>query len=554
MGKQPTAQVRGYLVSIILFLTATFLSGTANAASPGFRWVKTAGGTGSEVSYDLAVDSQGNCLTAGYFNSTYFYWGNTLLLTNTVLTNAPMDCFVTLCNSNGVVQWARKLGGAGDDRAFCAAVDAQGCCYVAGRFDSPNLSVGNITLTNTASNGRYSFFVAKLSPTGVPLWARCPNKSFSSTAMGLAVDASKNVYVTGSINGTNIIGGTNFVVSSTTASDVLLLKYDPSGNLIWGQHPGGSNSDSGSDIAVDDAGSLYLSAAFRGTNVAFGSFVFSSPDRGFGELSDIVVAKYDPNGTVLWANAFGGEYNEIARGIAVDAQHNCYITGDYQSTNFALGGFVLTNSNPAGDLFVAKFSSNGVPLWAKSGHGDGFDSAWKIAVDPSGNSYIGGFFESPTLTIDNVTVTNFVTNGFIDADGIIAKFDTDGNLLWTTQISADDEQRVFSLGLSGDALYATGWTQGTVYFGNESVTTSDIDLFVTRLYLDFPRLQYALTNENGSNALRLTWPVEAGLTFLQSSTNLHDWQWRGPGIFSANGEWTTTVSPTNSTFFRVQRF
>ncbi len=538
----------------ILFVCVIFLFcfRAVNGASPGFIWAKTAGGNGQEISYDLAVDTNYNCLVAGYFNSTNFKFDNIIVSNSVQIGAPPMDCFLAKYNSNGVVQWAKTLGGSGHDRAFCAAMDAQGNCYIAGGFASTNFFIGSTKLTNTMSNGNPAFFVAKFSPTGSLLWARCPDKNYSTGVVGLAVDASNNVCVAGSITGTNIIGGTNFVAGNY--SDVLLLKYDSSGNLLWGQHPGGSEGDSGSDLAVDDLGNLYLSATFHSSNATFGSFVFTNTQSDFGYFTDIAVVKYDPNGSVLWAKQFGGEINEIARGIAVDSQHNCYITGDFQSSNIFIGNFVLTNSSFL-DPFIAKLGPDGTPLWANAGHGDDEDSTWKIAVDRSGNSYIGGYFQSAYLTLDNLTLTNFTTNALNDADAFVAKYDTDGNVLWATQVCATNEQRVFSLAVADDVLFATGWTQGTnVYFGYTAVTNTYLDIFVTRLQTDFPRLQCLLTKENGSNMLQMTWPLNPSPSILEYSTNLHDWDALSGSYFYLNGQTVKTVPADGTRFYRLQRF
>jgi Beta-propeller repeat len=291
-----------FLIQIVL-VSFVVVPLPSTAGSPDFLWLRTAGNSAMEVSFSLAVDSVGNSYIGGYFNSTNVSFGNGVFITNVVTTaSPPWDVFMAKYNPHGEIVWAKGFGGSDDDRARAIAVDSQGDCFVTGRFYSTNFSIGGVFLTNSVPRGNSAIFVAKFDGLGNLLWARVPDKGYSQSGSGIAVDSLGNCYVTGSFSGTNTFAGTNLISRGST--DVLLLKYDPSGNLLWAKRAGGNDLDAGAAVATDVSGNVCLLANIRGTNVIFDSFNFSA-DAGIVD-QDIVVAKYDGLGRIIWAKEYGG--------------------------------------------------------------------------------------------------------------------------------------------------------------------------------------------------------------------------------------------------------
>ena len=160
--------MKRHLATWVLVVWIGWPAIAALAAAPGFLWLRTAGGEAAEVSYSIAVDPAGSSFITGYFASTNLKFGS-FVLTN---ANPPTyDAFAARFDTDGTLLWAKRMGGTNDDRARAVAVDSQDNCYVAGSFNSTNVTFGNTTLTNFAANGNSSFFTAKFDPAGNPLWA-----------------------------------------------------------------------------------------------------------------------------------------------------------------------------------------------------------------------------------------------------------------------------------------------------------------------------------------------------------------------------------------------
>ena len=111
------------------------------------------------------------------------------------------------------------------------------------------------------------------------------------------------------------------------------------------------------DIVVDNEGNSYLTGFFSG-EINFGSFSIQTDSN----KKEIFVAKYDKNGIAQWAKQGRGMGNNVAYDIALDKHDGCIVTGSFNDTLIFENKVLPTNSN--GDIFLAKFASNGDILWA----------------------------------------------------------------------------------------------------------------------------------------------------------------------------------------------
>ena len=547
-----------------LLLAIAILPAQVHANTNDFQWVRTAGGDGAEVSRQIAVDDAGNSYVIGSFNSTNFPIGGFVLTNNFPSSPNPWDGFIAKYDTAGKVVWAMEFGGTNNDRGGGIAVDTNRNCYVTGYFSSSNFHIGGVTLTNYSPNGNNSLFVARLDTDGNLLWAHGPDAGYSSSGAQVAVDNAGNCYVTGSFTGTNTFGGNRLVCSGTLGA--LLLKYDPAGDLLWARQAGGNFRDGGADVALDASGNAYLLADIRSTNATFGSVVLSV--RGTNTCQNFVVAKYNPSGSVVWAKAFGGTSVDSGTGIAVDKSANIYITGNTSSSNVYFGNIVLSNAYhvlPDTAIYIAKLDPSGNPVWAVAGQGDNNNvGSTGIALDPFGNTYISGFFLSATLALGGVTLTNTESNPITGgpADIFVARFDPNGQLMRTVQVTGTNDQRAFSIAVDSKANpYITGWTQGTnVLFGSIAVTNHYLDLFVAKLDPDYPVLQMQWSPNNyGSGLVVLSWPINkdpGGSITLESSTDFMNWG-SGDQIFAfgvGNGQHLLYVIPSVDIRFYRLRF
>jgi hypothetical protein len=204
-----------------------------------------------------------------------------------------------------------------------------------------------------------------------------------------------------------------------------------------------------------------------------------------------------------WAERAGGASNDVAKSIAVDASGNSYIAGYFNNPTITFGSTTLTNVG-GWDIYLAKYDANGNVKWAKSAGGSDPDVANSIAIDASGNVYIAGQFESDTLSFGSIILRN--TNQYAGTfDMFLAKYDAAGNLLWADCAGGTNETGHVSA--SSVTVDASGNIFVAGQFDCDKITfgstTLTGDLFVTKY-------------DAGGNVL---WAKSAGNTSQMDNVN-----------------------------------
>lgn len=175
---------------------------------------------------------------------------------------------------------------------------------------------------------------------------------------------------------------------------------------------------------------------------------------------DIFIAKYNDNGNLIWAKSAGGSNEDDALGIASDNYGNTYITGYFVSPTIAFDSIILNNVF-GHDVFLTKYDSLGNVVWAKSAGGNNWEEAYNVATDSSGNVYITGRFGSTSLAFGSTILNN---TGSVDI--FVAKYDSNGNPQWAKSATG-------SFGDSGHNIACDA--TGNVYItGNYGSTTLNI--------------------------------------------------------------------------------
>jgi hypothetical protein len=290
---------------------------------------------------------------------------------------------------------------------------------------------------------------------------------FGDAGRAIAVDASGNVYVTGS-TASYVFPTTPGAVQTSNANgtDAFVTKLNATGTaLLYSTFLGGSGTDIGNGIAVDASGNAYVTGYTNSSN--------SGLQRGFPTTARAVqtalagsqnafVAKLNATGTaLLYSTYLGGSGTDQGNGIAVDGSGNAYVTGQTTSPNFPTkpGVVQTTYGNGSGDAFVAKLNPMGTALVYSTylgGTGDDFGNG--IVVDASGNAYVAGGTSSSNFPTTPGAVQTTRSNS--SGNAFVAKFNATGSaLIYSTYLggSVDDVAHGIAVDASGNA-YVTGNT------------------------------------------------------------------------------------------------
>ena len=430
----------------------------------GFGSALGVGGASQELAHDLATDSAGNRYITGSFASrdfngdglndgvdfdpgpgVYRLYGNP----------TGISPFVAKYSPTGGLIWAWGAGpnGGGYGSGESIAVDGVGNVFATGSFGGTMDFDPTATHTSrTALTG--DAFVLKLDSNGNFGWVDQVSSPGSDAGNGIAVDASGNVYTTGSMQDTTDLASN---------MHVLILKHNNAGTRLW-QHQttGVTNNAKGNGIALDVSGNVHVTGGFMGKvdfDPSTASTLLSSGGRNNTSMSAFVM-KLTGGGQFVWArnfsttSGFGGcQGNDIA----VDAAGNVLTTGEsHGGTNDFDPG---TKTYKLSGHYVSKLNANGQFVWAKQLGGHGTD----LTLDSLGNVYLAGYFQG---TADfNPGAGTFQMTSAGGWDGFVTKLDTNGNFVWSAQMGGAGNDRITGIAINPDGnVLLTGYFELTADF------------------------------------------------------------------------------------------
>lgn len=315
---------------------------------------------------------------------------------------------ILLCGSAVQAQfsWARSGLAAGDEQATGVSTDPQGNSYVVGRFASPSVTVttssGPTTLTNF---GAGDVFLAKYDPTGALVWIQNFGGTGNDYPWRVSACGNGLIAVVGNYYSPSITFGTNPpLVNSGSGIDGFLAVFDQNGVAQWSRNIAGSSSDEFRDVSMSASG-IIVAGRMSSPTLTLGAFNLTNNGTSG---SDILVARYDMVGNVVWASNYGGSGSENAIGLAVNG-NRIYVTGNYTSSPLVIGAFSTGTTLGGADMFVTAIDANNPAniFWLNWGGGNSQDNFMDCATDQAGGVYIHGTSQSTTFAINGATVAGF---------------------------------------------------------------------------------------------------------------------------------------------------
>lgn len=316
------------------------------------------------------------------------------------------------------ISWSKQLGTWAYDMSFSVTADGLENSFLGG-FTEEDLGGTNA--------GGADAFLASYNGSGTLRWSAQLGTTYNEYGNAVAADASGNAFLSGSTGGD--LFGTN-----AGLSDAFLVKYNSVGTILWSRQFGTSNYDEGMSIAVDSLGNAFIAGGTDGGMIG----------QNAGS-TDAFLTKFDGSGNRLWTKQLGTASYDAGMSVAVDKSGNAIMAGH------TTGNMVGSNAGHF-DIFLAKYDGTGNFLWKKQLGTNGDDECYSVAVDKSGNIFLGGFTDGDL---------GGPNSGFTDA--FLAKFDSSGNLIWSRQlgtattdygfsVTTDDSGHVFLCGVTAGDL------------------------------------------------------------------------------------------------------
>ncbi|MBI2272093.1 MAG: PKD domain-containing protein [Bacteroidetes bacterium] len=354
--------------------------------------------------------------------------------------------------------WASYYSGNYGELGFSVTTDPFGNIAFSGQARSSNLPTSPGAFQTVAPAGR-NVFAVKMTSTGARIWGTYYGGTGTQAAgWGISGDAAGNILVAVSnAPATLPMGATaGNVVQQPTGVGGALVKFDPLlGQRVWSTFYG-SSASYGNDV-VTDGNNVYLyGPTTSASNISTaGTFQFA-----LNGASDVFVAKFASNGSLIWGTYVGGSGDETCGGIAYNTlTSSIYIGGYTTSTNFP-----ATIHQPgyggATDAFIFKLNPAGGQVWGTYYGGSGSDYGTVIATDGLGNVIIGGITGSNNSIASAGSYQPVNGGGAITAgtnDGFLAKFNSAGVRQWGTYFGGNRWELVNGLDVDAtNKIYISG--------------------------------------------------------------------------------------------------
>lgn len=453
---------------LLLSLSSLFI----NLQAQTFDWAQRGGWFAYDYGYGITLDNSGNIYVAGKYEMNADF-------SDTILPNqGNHDIFAAQYSPSGKLNWIRTGGGPSGDYAHAIACDKISNLYVAGEIEGYGTQIifpgSSITLHCTGDNDA---FIANYDLSGDLLWARSGGGYYDDKAQAVAYDDSGNVFMSGYFNDTASFGGITITGFTTGLNDMFVAKYDKSGKILWVRHAGGPGRDEAKGMKCDSLGNVYVCGLYS-DGAVFGTQTLSSPG-----YYNTFLAKYSPDGVLVWVQSGGGDYDDVAWALTLDKKGLIYVAGEFNAyADF--GGIHLTTMGMA-DAFVACYDGSGNVQWATGAGGKLIDRARGVGCDGT-NIYITGQFGDSS----GVAFGPFQLKAADSSDIFIAALNNKGNFIWATSVGGPPDSLELLGYESGNAIcadasgnaYATGSTLQGGQFGNTFLPQySRTDFFITEV-------------------------------------------------------------------------
>lgn len=333
-------------------------------------WVATLGGSGFDGANSIAVAPDGAIYTCGFTEST---------------ESGVRAALLVKYNDSGSLLWQKTLGGSSSAQVESVAVAPDGFIYVGGTSDSRPI-------------------LAKYSSSGTLQWYKVFEGNRNASFTSIAIDSDGHIYACGRTN---------------SGENVLLVKYDGDGIIQWKKYIYGSGSDWGNSLAVAPDGSIYICGYTSSSDTEYSDILIikcnssgtllwkrfidsGSTDQGYsvavaqdgrvyvcGQTGSggyrAFLASYSSSGSLLWQKKLSTPSTSVNNSLIVAQDVTVYVCGVAAST--------ATSKN---EVHIEKYDSSGTILWQKIFSGDGDIGAQSVTVDSDGAVYVCGYAESVT--------------------------------------------------------------------------------------------------------------------------------------------------------------
>ena len=425
---------------------------------PRRAWATYYGGSGFDNSHVTMSFADGNIVISGVTTSA-----NNIATSGSFQSTYAGDYDVYFVKMTPFCQrlWGTYFGGIGGDVGRAYKTDGLGNIYIAGNTDSTSTNLASPGAFKTSPTGPTDCFLGKFNSSGFRVWSTYYGGSQMEMDGACSVDNQGNVYLCGQTNSTDSIAtsGSEQPVFGGGA-DAFLVKFDSTGQRLWGTYYGGTKGDQATYCDADGNDHVILCGITNSTNniSTIGSFQPNLGNPPVYPYSDGFLVLFNGSGQRIWGTYYGGTEWDGVEMCEIGPDHFLYIGGETESPNqmSSSNGFQTSYGGDQDD-FLAKFSLGGSRAWGTYYGGSGDESWGSFAVDDSSNVFLCGSSSSS----NNISTPGaFQTTLVGSSDAFLVKFDSLCHRIWGTYYGDTAGAGALNCDVTGDTIYLAGGAEG----------------------------------------------------------------------------------------------
>jgi hypothetical protein len=428
---------------------------------PFLLWSTYSGGAGNDEIHQVDIDLEGNIYTSGFTSSSV----------NIATSGANQgtllgfqNCFLMKHNPQGQKIFGTYFGGQSSDRCYGMLYDDEsGHIYLSGSTFSSGIATPGAHQTELSSPD--DGLIVKFDLTGNLVWATYYGGSDHDFIAEMALDSYGDILMTGHTRSTNNIATDNTFLPGY--ENTFVAKFSSTGLHLWGTYYGGS-FDEGWGIDLDNENNIYVSGITSSTS-GISTLGAHQPTLSGGR--DAFLAKFDPNGQLLWGTYYGGVNDDKSTGLRVNLDEDILIIGNTSSSGgISTSGSYQPLMGSIDDAFLSKFSPSGSLVWGTYVGGEGVDYLYGLRLIPGGKMMIVGMSES----INNVISPNAFQNAPSgEYDALLMQFNPNGQFEWGSYLGGTltDFANDVAIDLNLGHLVIAGMTRSTTGISSFGATS-----------------------------------------------------------------------------------
>lgn len=428
-----------------------------------WNWAVYAGGTATENPSAIARNIDGSLFLYGDYRWDMDFQSQSLPQA------IPMALFLARYEDSGNEVWQVDFPVTQFARATAITTGDNGLIYVTGGFRG-TLSLGPYQFTSTS--GSHDGFVAAIDDNGNVIWAEQIAAPGNCEGIGIFVDKSGDVRITGTCAGVGSMGPFGF--SASMAGNVFVARMDAGGNTIDFSVWPSSTYGAGTDIVVDAQGNQYLTLEVDGPVNIQGNTIGS-----IGTEEAILVCT-DNNNNLNWAQfAQSSQPVSMIKLDLVGPKEELAVIGAFRGLVEVDGIPHLAKGNGL-SVFISKFKFDGTHVWTEALTDQGNIYPVEVSIDGDADVFAAFTYEN-SLTINGLGT--YTTSPSLYNPAVV-KYSESGAPQWLTQGTAPSSGYAYASGMVVDdkeQVTLCGIFEGDRYFGNHPVPiTMMTDMFMAR--------------------------------------------------------------------------